>query len=54
MDQTNANYDVPADLNRLQSLGLGIGVIGIIILAAAAFLGSGVEPILRAYLLGRE
>lgn len=53
MDQTNANYAVPADLSRLQTLALGVGVIGIIVLAAAAFVGGGgVETILRAYLLG--
>lgn len=47
------NYNAPAGLNSLQTLGLGVGVIGLIVLVLGALVfGAGVETALRAYLIG--
>ena len=47
-------FTAPAELNAVQTLALGVGVIGTIVLIAGAFLGGevGVEQALRSYLLG--
>lgn len=45
------NYDAPAGLGQFQLITLGFGIIGFIVLIIGFWVG-GVEPTLRAYLLG--
>ena len=50
--ERHENYDAPAGLGSLQTLALGAGVIGLIILALSPLFGSSIQSALRAYLIG--
>ncbi|HEX8194934.1 MAG TPA: hypothetical protein VF571_01870 [Pyrinomonadaceae bacterium] len=53
MDVNNGNFNPPVqDLSRIQTLALGVGVVGMIALIAGAFLTDNVGSVLRSYLLG--
>lgn len=53
MNETNGNFNPPTDdLTKIQTLSLGVGIIGLIALIAGALLTDNVGYALRAYLLG--
>lgn len=51
-EERNRDFMPPAEISRFQTLGLGIGVIGIILLIVGALATGQTEQALRSYLLG--